>query len=281
MAAIMAQGEVVVHPLVLLSAADHFNRVMKDPSKRVIGVLLGELTKARLDVSNSFAVPFEEEPKNSKVWFLDHNYLENMFGMFRRINAREKIVGWYSTGPAIKPSDIEINEFFRRYVADPTLVVIDVTASESLELPAQAYRSKEEVTEDGSIAKHFFHVPTVLGASEAEDVGVEHLLRDVRDVAATSLSTQTQHKIAALKAMQSRLASITQYLDEVLEGRKANHEVLFKLQEALNLMPNTEALTQHFSVFTNDTYLTLYMAAVSRAVVSLHSLISNKTTKRA
>ena len=90
---------------------------MKDRASALLG-FLGELTKARLDVSNSFAIPFKD-PK--KVWFLDHNYLESIF---RRINAREKIVGRYSTGPAIKPSDIEINEFFRRYVANPTLVVI-------------------------------------------------------------------------------------------------------------------------------------------------------------
>ena len=31
-----------------------------------------------MDVTNSFAVPFEEDSKNKDVWFLDHNYLENM-----------------------------------------------------------------------------------------------------------------------------------------------------------------------------------------------------------
>lgn len=32
---------VIVHPLVLLSATDHYMRVAKDTSKRVVGVLLG------------------------------------------------------------------------------------------------------------------------------------------------------------------------------------------------------------------------------------------------
>lgn len=31
----------IVHPLVLLSATDHYVRVAKDTSKRVVGVLLG------------------------------------------------------------------------------------------------------------------------------------------------------------------------------------------------------------------------------------------------
>lgn len=204
--------EVVVHPLVLLSVVDHYNRVARDSNKRVVGVLLGEIFRGRLDISNSFAVPFEEEPSDSKVWFLDHNYLENMFYMYKKINAKEKIVGWYSTGPGIKGSDIHIHEFLKRFETNLVFSVIDVQAAESLELPAQAYFSREEVTEDGSIEKHFMHLPTILGASEAEEVGVEHLLRDVKDVAATSLATATASKISALKAMITRLDSIKGYL---------------------------------------------------------------------
>ena len=48
--------KVVVHPLVLLSVVDHFNRMSKvGNSQRVVGVLLGSLKNKILDVSNSFA----------------------------------------------------------------------------------------------------------------------------------------------------------------------------------------------------------------------------------
>ena len=47
--------QVVVHPLVLLSVVDHYNRVAKDTRKRVIGLLLGETHIGRTDVTNSFA----------------------------------------------------------------------------------------------------------------------------------------------------------------------------------------------------------------------------------
>ena len=45
----------MVHPLVLLSVVDHYNRVAKDTRKRVVGVLLGETYKGRTDITNSFA----------------------------------------------------------------------------------------------------------------------------------------------------------------------------------------------------------------------------------
>ena len=48
--------KVIVHPLVLLSVVDHFNRMKQvGNTKRVVGVLLGSLRNKILDISNSFA----------------------------------------------------------------------------------------------------------------------------------------------------------------------------------------------------------------------------------
>lgn len=53
-------NKVIVHPLVLLSVVDHFNRMGKiGNQKRVVGVLLGcWRSKGVLDISNSFAGKF-------------------------------------------------------------------------------------------------------------------------------------------------------------------------------------------------------------------------------
>lgn len=88
--------EVVIHPLVLLSVADHYNREAKDTRKRVVGVLLGSRTKNRVDITNSFAVPFEEDLSNPTVWFLDHNFLESMFWMFKKVNSKLFVVSYSS-----------------------------------------------------------------------------------------------------------------------------------------------------------------------------------------
>ncbi|XP_005592455.1 26S proteasome non-ATPase regulatory subunit 7 isoform X2 [Macaca thibetana thibetana] len=141
----LAVQKVVVHPLVLLSVVDHFNRIGKvGNQKRVVGVLLGSWQKKVLDVSNSFAVPFDEDDKDDSVWFLDHDYLENMYGMFKKVNARERIVGWYHTGPKLHKNDIAINELMKRYCPNSVLVIIDVKPKD-LGLPTEAYISVEEV----------------------------------------------------------------------------------------------------------------------------------------
>ena len=77
-----------MHPLVLLSVADHYNRIASNTRNRVVGVLLGTRTRNKVDITNSFAVPFEEDLKDPSVWFLDHNFLESMFWMFKKVNSK-------------------------------------------------------------------------------------------------------------------------------------------------------------------------------------------------
>jgi 26S proteasome regulatory subunit N8 len=118
---------VVVHPTVLLSIVDHYIRLAKDTKKRVIGTLMGEYgDNGVLEVTNCYAVPFEEEKDDENIWFFDHIYHENMFNMMRKINGREKIIGWYSTGPEIRKNDIQINEIIRKYNTSPVFVVCRV-----------------------------------------------------------------------------------------------------------------------------------------------------------
>ena len=77
----------MVHPLVLLSVADHHARaVSRGSTKRVVGILLGQDTGTTVNVANSFGIPFEEDEKDSKTWFLDHNYIEGMWEMFKKVN---------------------------------------------------------------------------------------------------------------------------------------------------------------------------------------------------
>lgn len=46
---------VIVHPLVLLSAVDHFTRLGTRSTQRVVGVLLGSVSDGVVDVMNSYA----------------------------------------------------------------------------------------------------------------------------------------------------------------------------------------------------------------------------------
>lgn len=67
-----------------------------------------------------------------------------MKDMFKKINAREKLIGWYHSGPKLRASDLEINELFKRYTPNPLLVIIDVQPKE-VGVPTDAYFAVEEI----------------------------------------------------------------------------------------------------------------------------------------
>lgn len=307
---------VTVAPLVLLSVVDHYNRTVKNTKKRCVGVLLGENipnSKATVRVTNSFAIPFEEDDRNSNVFFLDHNYVDSMSDMCRKINAKEKVIGWYHSGPKLKSNDLQINDLFKRYHPDPVLLVIKVN-DKSNGLPTDAYMSVQEIKNDGTeTEKTFNHIPSIIEAEEPEEIGVEHLLREIRNQAEGLLTVKIANQLKSLRALNYRLKNITDYLNKVLNKQlPVNHVILGKLQNVFNLLPNlistddikvisdnnagssvrqpyqlrdsegnlniTEFsdLNQALQIKTNDNLMIIYISSLINSVISFNDLIENK-----
>lgn len=285
---VLNQGDlekVVVHPLVLLSVVDHFNRMKKiGNQKRVVGLLLGSWSsKGELDIANSFAIPFDEDDKDRDVWFLDHEYLENMYNMFRKVNAKERVVGWYHTGPKLHQNDILINDLIRKYCPNSVLVIIDPQPTR-VGLPTEAYKVVEEIHDDGTPTnKTFEHVPSEIGAEEAEEVGVEHLLRDVKDTTVGTLSQRITDQLMGLKGLNQKLTDMKLYLEKVAKGElPMNHEITYQLQDIFNLLPDVThpSFVRSLQVNTNDQMLVMYIASIIRSVIALHNLINNKLANK-
>lgn len=272
---------IVVHPIVLLSVVDHYYRLAKETNRRVVGALLGEYVEGKVDITNCYALPFEEDPKDKKVWYVDHVYSEQMLEMFQKINSKEKIVGWYSSGPKIRPHDIEINEVFRKYCDKPVFVIIDVQEKkEALGIPAESYIMKEEVDQDGQLIKTFFKLNTTIEASLPEEIGIEFLLKDINDQNRVgSVSKIINDKEQSLQALIKKLTEIKNYLINVINGKiPLNPQIIYNIQEIFNLLPNfdSESLIKAMSIQTNNNYLVLYLSWLVKTVVALHKLINNK-----
>ncbi|KAL1245344.1 Flap endonuclease [Trichinella spiralis] len=269
--------KVIVHPLVLLSVIDHFNRVYKiTKSPRVVGILLGTTSGKTVDVTNCFAVPFEQDyTALPPVWFLDHEYLESMHMMFGKVNAREKIVGWYHSGPHLYSTDIAINSVLKSFVMHPVLCVVSVKKHG---IPADAYIEVEEVQDDGSVPLRTFELLSCcIQSEEAEAVGVEHLLRDIKDQSAGTLAQMTTRRVVGLRGFVEMLRCIKCYLEEVSEGSMpVNNNILYHLQEIFYILPSLQAsLSESYLSETTDELMGLFLGSLSRAVYGLHNLIDN------
>ena len=197
--------------------------------------------------------------------------------------AREKIVGWYHTGPKLQQNDIIINELVKKYVSNSVLVIIDAKPSD-LGLPTEAYYSVEEVHDDGMpSSKTFEHLPCEIRAEEAEEVGVEHLLRDIKDTSVGTLSQKISNQLMGLKGLLLQLKDIHSYLVKVASNKlPINHQIIYLLQDVFNLLPDVslQSFVKPMYVTTNDQLLVVYLSALVRSVIALHNLINNKVQNR-
>lgn len=158
------------------------------------------------------------------------------------------------------------------------------------------------------------HTPSIIEAEEAEEIGVEHLLRDIRDVAVGTLSTRITSQLQSLQGLHLRLRDIGQYLQKVIAKElPVNHAILGNLQDVFNLLPNlsnptatpSETITgeggggtgnanangggkesgdtelaRAMSVKTNDQLMAIYLSSLIRAITAFHDLIENKIQNR-
>lgn len=58
--------------------------------------------------------------------------------------ARERMIGWYHSGPKLRASDQEINDLFKRFIARPVMVIVDVRP-QTVGIPTDAYFAVEEI----------------------------------------------------------------------------------------------------------------------------------------
>ena len=77
-----------------------------------------------------------------------------------------------------------------------------------------------------------------MGALEAEEVGVEHLLRDIRLLSGATLSASVEARVAALQSLDARLTSLQRYVADVRQGKlPLSQRIVGQLQDAFNLAP--------------------------------------------
>jgi 26S proteasome regulatory subunit N8 len=272
---------VAIHPIVLLSIADHHNRVVQClPNKRVVGILLGDEFRGQVNVVHCFAVPFEEDLSDPKVWFIDTNYIDDMYELHRRVTLKEKIVGWYSSKATVSPNDLDVHHLIRRYIPHPVFATTDVGVCDSHEIPVSSYIGAEIVRPDGQpIVTSFQNVPTVVDFLEVEEIGVEHLLRDIKDVDVSAIGTTLTNSLHGLAALESRLTGISKYLDDVIAQRlPADPEIIGITQSIFNLLPNLALPDTVQSIMTesDQSAFAVFMGQLCRSVVAVHELVNHR-----
>lgn len=256
--------QVRVHPLVIFNICDCFVR-RPDQSERVIGTLLGTLSPdGTVDVRNSYAVPHNE---SSDQVALDVDYHHNMLTSHQKVNPKEVIVGWYSTGFGVSGGSALIHEFYTREVANPVHLTVDTTFRNG-EATIKAFVSVNLSLGDHPLAAQFQEIPVDLRMSEAERVGYELLKSTMAD----KIPSDLEGMESTLQRLLALIDEVYKYVDDVVEGRVAPDNNIGRcLADAVSSLP--KIAPPDFDKLVNDSLqdqlLLLYLSSITRTQLSL------------
>ncbi|KAJ1426385.1 Rpn11/EIF3F, C-terminal [Sesbania bispinosa] len=253
-----------VHPLVIFNIFDCYVR-RPDQAERVIGTLLGSvLPDGTVDIRNSYAVPHNESVDQVA---LDIEYHRNMLVSHQKVNPKEVIVGWYSTGLGVTGGSALIHEFYSREVPNPIHLTVD-TGFTTGEGTIKAYVSNNLSLGDQQIAAQFQEIPLDLRMVEAERIGFDTLKATTVD----KIPSDLEGMEASMVHLLALIDDIYKYVDDVVEGRVDPDNKIGKfISDAVGSLPKLppSALDKLVNDSLQDHLLLLYLSSITRTQLSL------------
>ncbi|XP_009627880.1 eukaryotic translation initiation factor 3 subunit F [Nicotiana tabacum] len=252
-----------VHPLVIFNICDCYVR-RPDQADRVIGTLLGSvLPDGTVDIRNSYAVPHSESQDQVA---LDIDYHHNMLSSHQKVNPKEVIVGWFSTGFGVTGGSALIHEFYSRETTNPIHLTVD-TGFTNGEASVKGFVSVLLSIGDQPLAAQFQEVPLDLRMVEAERVGFDILKTTTVD----KLPNDLEGMEASMQRLLSLIDDVYKYVDDVVEGRVPQDNKIGRfISDTVASLPklSSEDFDKLINDGLQDQLLLLYLASLTRTQLS-------------
>ncbi|XP_046354142.1 eukaryotic translation initiation factor 3 subunit F-like [Haliotis cracherodii] len=262
-----------VHPVVLFSIVDSYERRNED-SKRVIGTLLGSYEKGAIEVTNCFAVPHNESDDEVAI---DIEYARNMYELYRKVNAAEVIVGWYSTSGDVSSHSVLIHEYYSREAKNPVHLTVDTTVKTG-KLGMKAYVSTPMGVPGRTVGTMFTPVTIDIVRYEPEQIGV-NVLQQGKTVNKRSVSMSSDLALveSSTKKLKEIIVLVLSYVDDVLSGKlPADSKTGRMLMNIVTSIPHTD--TEDFESMLNsnmkDLLMVVYLTNLTRTQLALNEKLS-------
>ncbi|AQK79614.1 STIP1 and U box-containing protein 1 [Zea mays] len=271
-----------VEAVVLFNVCDSYVR-RPDQADRVIGTLLGSLlSDGTVHVRNSYVVPHSESADQVAI---DIDYHHNMYASHQKVNPKEVIVGWFSTGFGVSGGSTLIHEFYSREVQNPIHLTVDTGFTRG-EASIKAYISSNLSLRDSQLAAQFQEIPLDLKMIEAEKAGC--MLPNILKLPSLLLpsvtveilkSTMVEKLPNDLEGMESSMGKlyilideIYKYVDDVVEGRVAPDNRIGRfISDSFASVPKLSpaAFDKLFNDKIQDNLALVYLSSITRTQISI------------
>jgi len=271
--------EIKLHPLVVMTIADHHAREkVQNKRDRVFGVLFGQQVGRVVSIYESLEISFELDLKASPPSAKGHPNLEADMKLFKECYPTYECLGWYSTGTRIDPHDTLLHAFMMTLNERPLYLIMDPSVGEDArELPIHIFTEEIHVVGDKT-TKEFTKAPYKIAADEAERVTVVHCAKVVTDddKSASSVTPHwtTLHKAVSMLAVRIRV--LLQFLKDHKEGKvKADQRVLREIKALVNRLPtmSSDDFKTDFLYEYNDALLITYLTALTKGSSQINEVM--------
>ncbi|CAE6362256.1 unnamed protein product [Rhizoctonia solani] len=265
---------VTLHPVALFSILDHFLR-RTESQERVIGTLLGTRTETEIEVKSSFAVIHNETDEQVA---LDMDYHRTMYDLHQKVNPKEVIVGWYSTGTDLNTYSALIHNFYSQETTpyQAVHVVLDTGVREGVNQGVKAYVRHVFATHYSLTLGLNEALPCELRLQDAELSGLD-LLNAAANATKHTASPATELEILeqAIEGVSNMidrvLAYVKQVIDGEIEGDPTVGRYLLDTLKASSTSLDKEKVETLFNSQLQDTLTISYLANIVRSEVEVSS----------
>jgi translation initiation factor 3 subunit F len=266
-----------LHPVVVFSILDFYKR-RSEGQDRVIGTLLGERKGNEVHITNCFRVPHAEQA--DEVATVDVEYHVNMCSLHSRVNPKEVVVGWFTTGGSITYLSSQIHAVYEQQTESPVLLLVDTTLTNH-RLAVKAYQGKTLKVAEKPVVARFERTCLEYSAHEAEKIGVDALITGQPDgkqldAPATILSDFDSLELSVSKLLDM-LEAVSAYVTKVVEGKiPGDPEIGRAIGAALAAVPNIDSsnFDKMFTSNIQDLLMIVYLSNLTRAQLALADKIS-------
>jgi len=273
-----------LHPVVVFSILDHYKR-RKELGSRVVGTLLGEpdVPNNTVYITNCFPVQHKE---GENELHYEKQYHDAMFALYQRVNPKEKVIGWYTTGNEISYISSLIHGWYGVQVQPPLQEAVHLTVDVNLaihKMDVKAYTGYtiHKVNERDVLAR-FEQAILEFHATEGEKIGVDALIcgepdDDKLDAPATILS-DVDNLARSMSKLTNIIRVVQEYCDKAAKRQiTGDPEMGRMILDALASIPtyeNAEELSSVFNENIDDMLMLTYLANFTRTQTVLLNKIN-------
>ncbi|KAL5231712.1 hypothetical protein ABZP36_030488 [Zizania latifolia] len=259
-----ASASARVEAVVVFNICDSYVR-RPAQAERVIGTLLGSvLPDGTVHVRNTYVVPHSESADQVA---LDVDYHHNMYASHHKVNPKEVIVGWFSTGFGVSGGSTLIHEFYSREVQSPIHLTVDTGFTRG-DASIKAYISSNLSLGDRHLAAQFQEIPLDLRMLDAGKVGF--------DILKSTILEKLPNDLDGIESSIEKLCTLSdeiyRYVDDVVEGcAAADNKIGRFISDSVASMPkfSPAAIDKLFNDKIEDNLALVYLSSLTRTQISI------------